>query len=88
MWVTPSTKGLGVLGGSQFGVSNVSDPSQLAGPSIDVSASAAAGIGIGGDLAVGDGSWQFNITLGFGAGGRGSRWSDDLYSSVSDLRRW
>jgi hypothetical protein len=71
-WVTPSTKGFGLLGGSQFGISNVSDVSQLAGPSLDASTSVAAGIGLGGDLSVGDGSWQFNITLGFGLGGRGS----------------
>jgi RHS repeat-associated protein len=71
-WVTPSTKGFGFLGGAQFGVSNVSDPSQLAGPSYDASTSAAAGVGMGGDLSAGDGSWQFNITLGFGIGGRGS----------------
>ena len=71
-WVTPSTKGIGFLGGAQFGVANVFDPLQLKGPSYDASTSAAAGIGIGFDLSAGDSSWQFNITLGFGVGGRGS----------------
>ncbi|HXJ42782.1 MAG TPA: RHS repeat-associated core domain-containing protein, partial [Bryobacteraceae bacterium] len=73
VWLTPSTKGAGFLGGSQFGLSNASDPSQLEGPGIDASASLAAGIGIGADasLSIGGGfPYQVNFTLGGGLGGR------------------
>jgi hypothetical protein len=73
MWLTPSTKGAGTLGGSQFGFSNATDPSQLAGPGADASGSLAAGVGIGVDSSVSmGGNYTFNVTLGFGAGGRGS----------------
>jgi YD repeat-containing protein len=75
MWVTPSTKGAGILGGSQFGFSNATDSSQLAGSGVDASGSLAAGLGIGVDSSVSIGGnlpYTFNVTLGFGAGGRGS----------------
>jgi RHS repeat-associated protein len=74
-WLTASTKGAGFLAGSQFGISNATNPSQLAGPGVDASASLAAGLGIGGDASVSIGNsalYQLNVTLGFGAGGRGS----------------
>jgi hypothetical protein len=74
-WLTPSTKGAGFLADSQFGVSSATDPSQLAGPGVDASASLAAGLGVGADSSLSIGNsflYQFNITLGFGAGGRGS----------------
>jgi hypothetical protein len=75
MWLTQSTKGAGIVGGSQFGFSNATDPSQLAGPGVDASGSLAAGLGIGVDSSVSIGGnfpYTFNVTLGFGAGGRGS----------------
>jgi len=75
MWLTPSTKGGGIVGGAQFGFSNATDPSQLKGPGIDASGSLAAGLGIGADLSVslgGNFPSTFNVTLGFGAGGHGS----------------
>jgi hypothetical protein len=74
-WLTPSTKGAGFLTGSQFGFSNATDPSQLDGPGVDASASLAAGLGIGADASVSIANsllYQLNVTLGFGAGGRGS----------------
>jgi RHS repeat-associated protein len=74
-YVVPSTKGAGVLGGAQFGLSNATDPSQLAGPSVDASFSSADGVGIGGDFSLSTGApypWQGNVTLGFGLGGRGA----------------
>jgi len=73
VWGTrPSTKGFGALGGSQFGFSNATDPSQLAGNAVDASASVAAGIGIGGDVSTSGDIHQANVTLGFGLAGRGS----------------
>ena len=69
-FLTPSTKGAGVLGGAQFGYSNASDPSELSGRAVDASGSLAAGIGIGGDLSVSGSTYQANVTLGFGLGGR------------------
>ena len=74
-WITPASKGSGVLGGPEFGVSNATDPSQLAGLGADGSGSLAAGLGLGGDLSVSIGGsfpWTFNATLGFGGGGRSS----------------
>jgi hypothetical protein len=38
-WITPSTKGAGVLRGSLFGFSNATDPSQLSGAGLDASGS-------------------------------------------------
>jgi hypothetical protein len=52
MWLTPSTKGAGIVGGSQFSFSNAKDPSQLAGPGVNASGSLAAGLGIGGDASL------------------------------------
>jgi len=74
-YIVPSTKGFGLLGGSQFGLSNAIDPSQLAGTSVDASGSLAAGLGIGGDFSVSTSApypVTGNVTLGFGLGGRGS----------------
>ena len=87
-FVTPTTKGFGFLGGAQFGVSNVSDPSQLAGPGFDASGSLAAGIGIGGDASSGDGTWQLNVTLGFGLGGRGSAGANTYTAVVPICGSW
>jgi RHS repeat-associated protein len=70
-WLTPSTKGFGALGGAQFGFSNVTDPSQLSGKGVDISGSLAAFLGIGGDISFGSSTYEVNVTLGFGAGGRG-----------------
>jgi hypothetical protein len=74
-YIVPSTKGFGMLGGSQIGFSNATDPSQLEGQSVDASGSMAEGIGIGGDVSISTSSpfpYQANVTLGFGAGGRGA----------------
>jgi RHS repeat-associated protein len=72
LWLTPSTKGAGILGGSQFGFSNATNPSDLASPAIDASFSGAAGLGIGADGSTDGTTWAVNVTLGFGLGGRGS----------------
>ena len=87
--VTPSTKGLSILGGPQFGFSNATDPSQLGGTSIDASGSIAAGIGIGGDASLGaGGTYQATVTLGFGAGGRGSAGALTNTTVVPICRTW
>ena len=70
-WATPTSGGKGVLFGAEFGASNATDPSQLAGGAVDVSGSFADGIGIGGDLSTNGSISQGNVTLGFGVGGRG-----------------
>jgi hypothetical protein len=73
-YITPATKGAGFLGGSQFGFSNAKDPSELSGPGINASGSMADGLGIGIDGSVSIGEtfpYTINVTLGFGAGGRG-----------------
>jgi RHS repeat-associated protein len=75
LWITPSTKGAGSLAGSQFGYSNAKDPSELAGHGVDASGSLGAGLGIGIDSSISIGGnypYTTNVTLGFGAGGRGS----------------
>ena len=72
-WLTPSTKGSGVVGGSQFGISNATDPSQLSRPGVSGSGSLALFFGIGVDSSVSIGGKfpsQFNVTLGFGMSGR------------------
>jgi RHS repeat-associated protein len=50
MWLTASTKGAGALIGSQFGLSNAADTSQLEGWAFDASATVADGVGFGGDI--------------------------------------
>jgi hypothetical protein len=73
MWLTASTKGAGALIGSQFGLSNAADPSQLEGWAFDASATVADGVGFGGDISLSPtGVYQATLTAGFGAGGRGS----------------
>jgi RHS repeat-associated protein len=72
VWVTPSTKGYGALGGSDFGFSNATDPSQLAGHSVDLSGTMAVGLGIGADISTDGSTYQANVTAGWGIGGRGS----------------
>jgi hypothetical protein len=62
------------VAGSQFGLSNAADPSELSGKASDFSLSGAAGYGFGVDASGNTGSniWQLNVTGGIGGGGRGS----------------
>jgi hypothetical protein len=87
-WLTPSTKGTGILGGSQFGFSNATDPSQLAGPGVDASGSLAAGLGIGVDssLSIG-GSFHVYVQRNawFWCRGQRVRGSGDQYGRRPNL---